>query len=53
MRLTMAITVHVMSTSGEIMVTFGDGYLRHPEGITIDKVGFVYVTSHASKIVVF
>jgi tripartite motif-containing protein 2/3/tripartite motif-containing protein 71 len=32
---------------------FGNGYLHRPEGITIDRDGFVYVTSHYSKIVIF
>ena len=45
--------VWVMSTSGEVIATFGDGILRSPEGITMDKDGFVYVTSSYSKIVVF
>ena len=45
--------VWVMNTSGEIIATFGGGYLSIPEGITVDKDGFVYVTSHFSKIVVF
>ena len=39
--------------SGEFIVKFGNGYLHTPEGITVDKDGFVYVTSHLSKIVVF
>ena len=45
--------VYVMNTSGETIATFGDGHLRHPEGIAMNKDGFVYVTSHASKIVMF
>ena len=45
--------VYVMNTSGEVIATFGSGYLRRPEGITMDKAGFVYVTSDSSKIVVF
>ena len=45
--------VWVMNTSGEIITTFGGGYLEDPEGITVDKAGFVYVTSHYSKIVAF
>ena len=45
--------VWVMNTSGETIATFGDGHLSSPEGITIDKIGFVYVTSHYSKIVMF
>ena len=46
-------SVWVMSTTGETIATFGDGILRSPEGITMDKDGFVYVTSHYSKIFVF
>ena len=45
--------VWVMNTSGETIATFGVGFLRSPEGITIDEDGFVYVTSDYSKIVVF
>ena len=46
--------VRVMNIkSGELVAKFGRGYLFHPEGITIDKDGFVYVTSHLSKIVIF
>ena len=45
--------VWVMTTTGETIATFGDGILRRPEGITMDKDGFVYVTSHHSKIFVF
>ena len=45
--------VVVMNMSGEIIATFGEEYLERPEGITVDKDGFVYVTSHYSKIVVF
>ena len=45
--------VWVMNTSGETIATFGGGHLRYPEGITMDKAGFVYVTSHYSKILVF
>ena len=45
--------VWVMNTSGEIIATFGDGMLRSPGGITMDKDGFVYITSHYSKIFVF
>ena len=37
----------------EFVTKFGSKYLCDPEGITIDKDGFVYVTSHLSKIVIF
>ena len=39
--------------SREFISKFGNGYLSEPEGITIDQDGFVYVTSHSSKIVIF
>ena len=46
--------VRVMNiTSGELVTKFGSGYLYGPEGITIDKDGYVYVTSHFSKLVIF
>ena len=40
-------------TTGEIVTKFGGEFLNEPEGITVDHDGFVYVTSHHSKIVVF
>ena len=45
--------VLVMTKAGEIIATFGGGYLRKPEGITMDNAGFVYVTSDHSKIIMF
>jgi tripartite motif-containing protein 2/3/tripartite motif-containing protein 71 len=46
--------VRVIDTeSREFISKFGNGYLSKPEGITIDKDGFVYVTSHYSKIIIF
>ena len=36
--------------SREFITNFGSEYLYNPEGITIDRDGFVYVTSHSSKI---
>ena len=45
--------VAVINLSGEVIETFGDEYLSYPEGIAIDKNGFIYVTSHYSKLVVF
>ena len=45
--------VLVMTISGDIIATFGNGYLDAPEGITVDSDGFLYVTSHASKILIF
>ena len=46
--------VRVIDTeSREFITKFGSEYLYNPEGITIDQDGFVYVTSHSSKIVIF
>ena len=45
--------VWVLSTSGEVITTFGNGILKDPEGITMDKAGFIYVTSAKRDIVVF
>ncbi len=45
--------VWIINTSGETIATFGGGILRSPEGITMDKDGFLYVTSHYSKMFVF
>ena len=45
--------VSVITTSGELVTRFGEGYLEKPEGIAIDEDGCVYVTSHESKILMF
>ena len=46
--------VRVIDTeSRELISKFGSEYLYKPEGIIIDRDGFVYVTSHRSKIVIF
>ena len=45
--------VSVVMLSGEFVASFGCGYLKEPEGIAIDDDGYVYVTSHHSKICVF
>ena len=46
--------VRIIDTeSREFILRFGNGYLHEPEGITIDRDGFVYVTSHSSKILIF
>ena len=45
--------VSVVTTSGELVALFGEGYLQIPEGITIDEDGYVYVTSHQTKILIF
>ena len=38
--------VSVITTSGELVTRFGEGYLEKPEGIAIDEDGYVYVASH-------
>ena len=45
--------VTVMTTAGDHIANFGNGFLNFPEGLEIDDDGFVYVTSHKSKILVF
>ena len=45
--------VSVITTSGELVTRFGNSYLQGPEGIAIDEDGFLYVTSHYSKILIF
>ena len=43
----------VLKTSGEFVTTIGDGTLDYPEGIQVDQDGYVYVTSHKSKVIVY
>ena len=43
----------VITTSGELVAQVGEGYLQTPEGIAIDEDGYVYVTSHQTKILIF
>ena len=45
--------VSVITPSGEHVARFGEGYLKKPEGIAIDEDGYVYVTSHQTKILIF
>ena len=45
--------VSVITTSGELVARFGEGYLQEPEGIAIDEDGYVYVTSHLTNILIF
>ena len=45
--------VTVFKTSGELVTIFGKGVLQQPEGIEVDTDGYVYVTSHYSKLLVF
>ena len=45
--------VTVFKTSGELVAIFGNGILQQPEGIEVDIDGYVYVTSHYSRIFVF
>ena len=45
--------VTVFKTSGELVTIFGKGILQQPEGIEVDIDGYVYVTSHFSRIFIF
>ena len=45
--------VWVMNTASDTVATFGGDCLSKPEGIAMDKAGFIYVTSDSSKIVKF
>ena len=45
--------ITVLKTTGELVKTFGQGVLQQPEGIEVDADGYVYVSSHHSKIFVF
>ena len=45
--------VSVFHTSGVFCTTFGEGYLKEPEGHTIDVDGFVYVVNSRSNVLVF
>ena len=45
--------VSVLTTSGNLVARFGIGLLQNPEGITIDKDGYIYVTTHHMKILCF
>ena len=46
-------SVCVFTVAGEIVTTFGEEHLTHPEGIAIDKDGYIYVTSNKERIIVF
>ena len=45
--------VSIMTTKGKLIARLGAGLLQNPEGIAVDEDGFIYVTSHHSKILVF
>ncbi len=45
--------VTVFKTSGELVTTIGKEILQQPAGIQVDIDGYVYVTSHYSRIFVF
>ena len=45
--------IAVFTMTGDLVTKFGGEFLHEPEGITVDDDGFVYVTSHHSKILVF
>ena len=46
-------SVCVFTMAGDLVTTFGQEHIIHPEGIAIDKDGYVYVTSNKENIVVF
>ena len=46
-------SVCVFTLTGDIVTTFGEEHLIHPEGIAIDKDGYVYVASNKERIIVF
>ena len=43
--------VVVMDMTGEVVTFFGEGHLSWPEGITVDKDGYIYVTSLHSVVI--
>ena len=45
--------ITVLKTTGELVKRFGHGVLQQPQGIEVDIDGYVYVSSHHSKIFVF
>ena len=45
--------ITVLKTTGELVKRFGQGVLQQPEGIEVDADGYVYVSSHRSRIFVF
>ena len=45
--------IMVYKLSGELVTTIGKGILDQPEGIEIDEDGYIFVTSHFSKVVIF
>ena len=46
-------SVCVFTVAGDIVTTFGEEHLTDPEGIAIDKDGYIYVTSNKERIIVF
>ena len=46
-------SVCVFTLAGNFVTTFGQGHITHPEGITFNKDGYVYITSNKETIVVF
>ena len=45
--------ISVFTTSGQFLATFGERYLREPEGLAIDQDGFVYVSHSRQNVLVF
>ena len=45
--------ISVFGSSGQFLANFGQRYLSHPKGLTVDQDGFVYVTHSDQNVVVF
>lgn len=45
--------VSVFSKQGQLVHSFGSDILKHPEGLTIDDDGYVYVASARKEVLVF
>ena len=46
-------SVCIFTVAGDFVTTFGQEHVTHPEGIAINKDGYVYVTSNKESIVAF
>ena len=45
--------ISVFTTAGQFVASFGQRYLIHPEGLTVDQDGFVYVSHSGKQVTVF
>ena len=45
--------ISVFSVLGQFLATFGERYLKEPEGLAIDQDGFVYVSHSRKNVLVF